>query len=70
MPADRSHTERIRHMRAKIQATIRIAYPVRPEEGPRGPVDQSTRTSRMFGQQVYYKQTANGEKIIESVCTC
>jgi hypothetical protein len=57
---DRSQTERIRRMRAQIQAVRRAECFKCLEEGPQGPVDQSTRTSRKFGQQIYYKQNASG----------
>ena len=67
MPSDRSQTERIRHLRGKIQAIVRIECKKCLEEGPRGPVDESTRLSRMFGQQIYYRHAANGEIITESV---
>jgi len=70
MPMDRSQTERIRHLRAKIQAISRIQCPTCPEEGPHGPVDQSVQASRKFGQQVYYKANVNGEVKLVSVCTC
>ena len=58
--ADRSQTERIRRLRAQIQAVRRAECAACPEEGPQGPVDQSTRVSRKFGQMIYYKQNASG----------
>ena len=57
---DRSQTDRIRRMRAQIQAVRRAECPKCLEEGPRGPVDESTRVSRKFGQSIYYKQNASG----------
>jgi len=57
---DRSQTERIRRMRAQIQAVRRAECFTCLEEGPIGPVDQSTRASRKFGQSIYYKQNASG----------
>jgi hypothetical protein len=57
---DRSQTERIRRIRAQIQAVRREECAACLEEGPQGPVDQSTRTSRKFGQMIYYKQNASG----------
>ena len=57
MPADTSNTERVRHLKAKLQAA-----------GNDGPTDESTRLSRQFGQQVYYRQQANGAVVTESCC--
>jgi hypothetical protein len=58
MPADTSNTERIRHKKAKIQAT-----------GSDSPTDESTRLSRQFGQQAYYRQQGNGAVLEESCCS-
>jgi len=66
---DRSQTERIRRMRSKVQAVRRAECPSCLEEGPIGPVDQSTRVSRKFGQMVYYRQNAVGVVTAESCCT-
>ena len=68
--ADRSQTERIRRMRAQIQAVRRAECFTCLEEGPQGPVDQSTRVSRKFGQATYYRQNASGAIITESCCKC
>ena len=67
--ADRSQTERIRRMRAQIQAVRRTDCFTCLEEGPQGPVDQSTRVSRKFGQQIYYKQNAVGAVTPTTCCT-
>ena len=66
--ADRSQTERIRRMRAQIQAVRRAECFTCLEEGPRGPVDESTRTSRKFGQSIYYKQNASGQVTPTGCC--
>ena len=65
---DRSQTERIRRLRATIQATRHAKSPFTPEEGPQGPLDQSTRLSRHFGQMSYYRQNATGATVSESCC--
>lgn len=65
---DRSQTERIRRMRAQIQAVRRAECFTCLEEGPRGPVDESTRTSRKFGQSIYYKQNASGQVTPSECC--
>jgi len=65
---DRSQTERIRRMRAQIQAVRRAECFTCLEEGPIGPVDQSTRTSRKFGQQIYYKQDCAGVVTPSTCC--
>ena len=66
--SDRSQTERIRRMRAQIQAVARATCPTCLEEGPQGPVDQSTRLSRMFGQMIYYKQSCTGAVVPTGCC--
>jgi len=65
---DRSQTERMRYMRAHIQAVARTKCPKCLEEGPQGPVDQSTRASRKFGQQKYLKQNASGTETPTVCC--
>lgn len=65
---DRSQTERIRHLRSKIQAVRRAECKACPEEGPQGPTDQSTRLSRSLGQQAYYRLNAGGAVVIEQCC--
>ena len=65
---DRSQTERIRRMRALIQAVRRAECFTCLEEGPIGPVDQSTRSSRKFGQSVYYKQNCVGAVVATGCC--
>jgi hypothetical protein len=65
---DRSQTERIRRIRAKLQAERRAACFTCLEEGPRGPVDESTRTSRKFGQQIYYSQNVSGLVTASECC--
>ena len=67
--ADRSQTERIRRMRAQIQAVRRATCFTCLEEGPQGPVDQSTRVSRKFGQSIYYKHNAVGAVTPTTCCT-
>jgi hypothetical protein len=57
MPADTSNTERIRHLKATVQAT-----------GNDVPSDESTRLSRKFGKQVYFRQQGNGAVVEESCC--
>ena len=68
MPADRSQTERIRHLRSKIQAVRRAECAACPEEGPQGPTDQSTRLSRSLGQMIYYRQSVTGAAVTDSCC--
>ena len=65
---DRSQTERIRRMRAQIQAVRRAECFTCLEEGPQGPVDESTRVSRKFGQSIYYKQNASGQVTPTGCC--
>jgi len=66
---DRSQTERIRRIRSKLQAVRRSECPSCLEEGPIGPVDQSTRVSRKFGQMIYYRQNAVGVVTAENCCS-
>jgi hypothetical protein len=63
MSADRSQTERIRRLKGQLQAVRRAECPACPEEGPRGPTDQSTRLSRSFGQMEYTRLNAVGAQI-------
>ena len=72
MLADRSQTERIRRIRAKLQAIRRAECMNCPELGPRGPTDQSTLLSRQFGQMEYLRENANGAIVTQSCCafTC
>jgi len=66
---DRSQTERIRRIRAKVQAVRRAECPSCPEEGPRPSTDQSTWLSRRFGQMIYYRQIATGGVVADPCCT-
>jgi len=59
-PADRSQTERIRRLKAQVQAVRRAECATCPELGPQGPTDESTRLSRSFGQMVYLRPTPTG----------
>jgi len=67
-PADRSQTERIRRLRAQLQAVRRAECAQCPEEGPQGPTDQSTAQSRRFGQMAYLRENANGAVAETSCC--
>ena len=68
MPTDRSNTERIRRLKAKLQAERRIACPGCPEQGPRGGTDASTRLSRSFGDMKYLSENADGAAVESSCC--
>jgi len=68
MSADRSQTERIRRLRAQIQAVRRAECGSCPEEGPWGPTDQSTWLSRRFGQMAYLRENAVGVVTVSSCC--
>ena len=68
MPVDKSQTERLRHLRGKIQAARRIASPTTPEEGPHQSTSESTRLSRSFGQMAYIAINANGATETTSCC--
>jgi len=65
---DRSQTERIRRIRAQLQAIRRAECMKCPELGPQGPTDQSTWLSRRFGQMEYLRENVNGA-IVRQCCT-
>ena len=65
--ADLSQTERIRRLRAKIQAVVRAAEPKRPELQP-PPTSESIWLSRRFGQMAYTRPNANGAAVTTSCC--
>jgi hypothetical protein len=65
---DRSQTERIRRIRAQLQAVRRAECAACPELGPQGPTDQSTWLSRRFGQAPYRREAANGDIQTQSCC--
>ena len=67
MSADRSQTERIRRIRAQLQAIRRAECMKCPELGPQGPTDQSTWLSRRFGQMEYLRENVNGA-IVRQCC--
>jgi hypothetical protein len=69
MLADTSHTERIRRLKAQIQAIARAASKKTLEEGPQPPVSESMRLSRSFGQMAYTRQNAAGAPITTTCCT-
>ena len=66
--ADRSQTERLRRIRAQIQAVRRAECGSCPEEGPRPPTDYSTWLSRRFGQATYFRPIASGA--IDTISCC
>jgi hypothetical protein len=66
MPADRSHTELMRHRRAVAQAVRRSICAACPEDGPIRVTDKATQLSRVFGQQTYVYQTPTG--LITKTC--
>ena len=68
MPVDRSSTERIRRLRAQLQAVGRDTCPACPEEGPSRVTSNETRLSRMFGQMAYTKLNADGSRVTTSCC--
>jgi hypothetical protein len=65
--ADLSQTERIRRLRAKIQAVVHAADPQRPELQPPS-TSQSIWLNRRFGQAAYTRPIATGEPITTSCC--
>lgn len=65
---DRSQTERIRRIRAKLQADRRLTDPTVREEGTAATTDQSTRVNRTLGQATYYRLNAIGAVVEESCC--
>lgn len=66
-PSDTSNTERIRRLRAKIQAVVHAADPQRPELQPPS-TSQSIWLNRRFGQAAYTRPIATGEPITTSCC--
>lgn len=64
MPADRSSTERIRRIRAQLQAVRQVS----PEEGPNRVTSGEVRLSRMFGQMSYTRLEADGTRVTTSCC--
>ena len=64
---DLSQTERIRRLRAKIQALSRATDPQRPELQP-PPTSESIWLSRRFGQMAYTRPNANGAAVTTSCC--
>ena len=67
-PADTSNTERIRRLRSNIQAYSRSVRPTALEQGPIGPVDESTVLSRSFGQMAYLRPNATGAVVTQQPC--
>lgn len=65
--ADLSQTERIRRLRAKIQAVVHAAEPTRPELQPPS-TSESIWLSRRFGQMAYTRPNANGVAVTTSCC--
>jgi hypothetical protein len=70
MPADTSQTERIRRIKAQIQALARAASKTTLEEGPQPPVSESMRLSRSFGQMTYTRPNAVGAPITTNCFNC
>ena len=68
-PADRSQTERIRRLRAQVQAVRRNECLTCPELGPQGPTTESIWLSRRFGQMTYRRETDSGAIVVQSCCT-
>ena len=65
--ADLSQTERIRRLRAKIQALSRTTDPLKPELQP-PPTSESIWLSRRFGQMAYTRPIASGAPVTTSCC--
>ena len=68
MSTDRSNGERIRRLKARMQAVHRAQCPDCPDEGSRRTTDESTRLSRMIGQLAYTTTSANGTISTTSCC--
>jgi len=73
---DRSQTERLRRLRAKVQATGLSSCLTAnnnnpkacPDLGPGVKSDYSTWLNRRFGQQTYLAQLPNGVIVSQSCC--